>query len=168
MKISFMLLCFLILTISSKSQTFEQIGLSSNASQKGGNIYDLSDPKAVNIKVAVWGAVKSPGYYIIPDYTDAKTLISYAGGPLETAKLQDMRIYRIEKDSSNSILTFNYEDVVWEKELKTFKAAPAIKADDVLVIPTEQRFFLKDYMQYGFSIVSILLSAVSIFIILRR
>ena len=168
MKISFMLLCFLFLTTSSKSQNFEQPGLSWNKYLKGGNIIDISDPKAVNIKVAVWGAVRSPGYYIIPDYTDVKTLISYAGGPSDNAKLQDIRIFRTGKDSTNSIITFNYEDMVWEKELKTFKAAPLIKANDILVIPTEQRYLFRDYLQYGLNIVSILLSVVSLIIYSRR
>jgi len=164
MKIFFMFLFFLTLTISSNSQTLEQIGSSSNINMKGVNIFELSDPNVVNIKVAVWGAVKSPGYYTIPNYTDAMTLITFAGGPSESADLRNIRIYRSGNDTLNPILTFNYEDIISEKELKTFKAAPPIKAGDVLVIPTEQKFSIRDYIQYGFSIVSILLSVYLIII----
>lgn len=168
MKTSSILILFILIHFTAKAQMLEQIGSLNSSSPKGGSVFDLSDPKAVNIKVSVWGAVRNPGYYIIPDYTDMKIFISVAGGPLESAKLQDMRIFRVEKDSSVKIISFNFEDAMWGTELKNYKAAPALKAGDVLMIPAEQRYSFKDYLQYGFSIVSILLAVVNIIIISRR
>ena len=32
-------------------------------------LYDYSDPSSINIKVSVWGFLKYPGKYIVPQYT---------------------------------------------------------------------------------------------------
>ncbi len=34
-----------------------------------GGYYDYSDPESINIKVSVWGFVKYPGRYVIPEQT---------------------------------------------------------------------------------------------------
>ena len=54
----------------------------------------LSDGEQLNIKTYIWGQVKNPGLYIVPDNTDLITLISSAGGPTENAKLTKIRIVR--------------------------------------------------------------------------
>ena len=63
-----------------------------------GALFDYSDPQAVNIKVAVWGWVKYPGKYIIPSYCNVNDLLSYAGGPTDAAKLENLRLIRTEAD----------------------------------------------------------------------
>ena len=54
----------------------------------------LADGEQLNIKTYIWGQVKAPGLYIVPDNTDLITLISSAGGPTENAKLTKIRIVR--------------------------------------------------------------------------
>jgi polysaccharide biosynthesis/export protein len=130
--------------------------------QQKASIYDISDPKSVSMKVSVWGAVRNPGYYIIPDNTDFATLFSMAGGPTEESKLESIRIFRPGKDTSQAQIFFaNYEDLLWGKDLKTLKAAPKLLPGDMVIIPIEPKFFLKDYLSLG------LTSAATIFAILN-
>lgn len=134
-----------------------------------GAVYDYSDPQSVNIKVAVWGNVKFPGRYIVPDYTNAKDLLSYAGGPTDAALLEDLRIYRIKEDSSQEFISLNYNDLLWSKEPKKVPAAPQIKAGDVLLAPGEPRWYSRDYLAISLSIVSTLISlAILILNIVRK
>lgn len=54
----------------------------------------LQGSEKLKIPAYVWGQVRSPGLYIVPDDTNLLTLISLAGGPTENAKLSQVRIVR--------------------------------------------------------------------------
>ena len=54
----------------------------------------LASADQLKIKSYIWGQVRKPGLYIVPDDTDVLTLISLAGGPTENAKLSKVRIIR--------------------------------------------------------------------------
>jgi protein involved in polysaccharide export with SLBB domain len=150
--------------MSAYSQSSEELigsGLSPNLI-KSTTIFDLADPQAVNIKISVWGGVRSPGYYIVPNYTDMKTLISFAGGLTENSKADDLRIFRTQKDSTQELIKFNFEDLFQGENLQNFKAAPKLMAGDVVVIPLQQKFYLKDYLSLGLSSLAVILNIVYI------
>ena len=72
----------MLLSITLFAQDDLQVGKSiGQFYQNQGAFFDYSDPESVNIKVSVWGFVKYPGKYIIPHYSNAYDLLSYAGGP---------------------------------------------------------------------------------------
>lgn len=123
-----------------------------------GAVYDYSDPQSVNIKVAVWGNVRFPGRYIVPEYTNAKDLLSYSGGPTDAALLEDLKIYRTKEDSSQEFISINYNDLLWSKEPKKVIPAPQIKAGDVLLVPGEPRWYTRDYLSISLSVISTLIS----------
>lgn len=126
-------------------------GLPMLQNQKGA-IFDLSDPNAVNIKVSVWGAVKNPGYYIVPDYTNVNTLLSFAGGPTEISKLSDIKIFRVDKDSLNpKIIKFDYDGIFWNGTTENYKVPPSLLPGDIMFIPFESKIFLKDILSLGIS-----------------
>ncbi len=60
--------------------------------------YVYSGPSGIidqlKIYTYIWGQVRNPGLYLVPDNTDLLTLISLAGGPNENAKLTKVRIVR--------------------------------------------------------------------------
>ncbi|MFA5498823.1 MAG: SLBB domain-containing protein [Candidatus Cloacimonadia bacterium] len=58
----------------------------------------------LKIYTYIWGQVRSPGLYLVPDNTDLLTLISLAGGPNENAKMSRVRIVR---------QTENGEKIIW-------------------------------------------------------
>jgi len=77
-------------------------------SNNSGSVYlysgTLQGSEQLKIKTYIWGRVRNPGLYIIPDNTDLLTLISSAGGPLEDAKLSKIRIVRSIE---------NKEEIIW-------------------------------------------------------
>ncbi len=136
-----------------------QVGSNTNQlRQNQGALYDYSDPSSINIKVSVWGFVKYPGKYIIPVGSSVYDLLSYAGGPTEDAHLDDLRIFNTDEDSSQSMVKFNYNDLLWDENLKEFKSAPDLNAGDILLVPGSQRLYFKDYLQIGLSVFSALVS----------
>ena len=136
-----------------------QVGSNANQlRQNQGAFYDYSDPTSLNIKVSVWGFVKYPGKYVIPIESNVYDLLSYAGGPTEDAHLEDLRLFRTAEDSSQSMIKFNYNDLLWDENLKEFKSAPGLDAGDILLVPGSQRLYFKDYLQIGLSVFSALIS----------
>ena len=126
--------------------------------QQSGN-FDLSDPEAVNIKVSVWGWVKYTGKYTVPSYTTVIDLLSYAGGPSDAADLEDLRLYRVNEDSTQSMIKFNYNDLLYESKLESkYRKIPKLEAGDVLVIPGEPRLYFRDHFSIWMSIFSVLIS----------
>jgi hypothetical protein len=126
--------------------------------QSPGAFYDYSDPEAVNIKVSIWGFVKYPGKYIIPYYSNAYDLLSYSGGPEDDANLDELRIFRISKDSVQSFIKLDYNDFLWNENLTSEKAAPQLIAGDILLVPGEDRLYFRDYLSLSLSIFSVLIS----------
>lgn len=56
--------------------------------------YILGDNDVLLINVNLWGHVQKPGIYSIPSSFGIIDLLSSAGGPLKTARLNDVRIIR--------------------------------------------------------------------------
>lgn len=124
-----------------------------------GGYFNYSDPEAININVSIWGWVKYPGRYKVPIYTTALDLLSFAGGPTDAADLEDLRIYRVNEDSTQSMVRFNYNDLVYESRLESqYRKVPKLEAGDVLVIPGEPRLYFKDHFSIWMSIFSVLIS----------
>jgi hypothetical protein len=126
-----------------------------------GGFFDCSDPSAVNIKVAVWGFVKFPGKYIIPVYSKINDLISYAGGPSDEARLEEMRIVRTDTSNSKQIIyNLNFRDFLMDADVTVDSSFQSLKAGDVLLVSGSPRFYLKDYIGTILSIVSVLISII--------
>jgi hypothetical protein len=153
------LVLFLICVLNLFAQDEVQFGTNLNQlRQSQGGYYDYSDPDAVNIKVSVWGFVRYPGKYIIPYYNNAFDLLSYAGGPTEDAKLEDIRIFRIQEDSTQVFINLDYNDFLWNEELTSEKLAPGIRGGDILLVPGEERLYFRDYFTITLSVLSVLIS----------
>lgn len=56
--------------------------------------YYLGEQDELLIKVNIWGLVRRPGQYMVPKDTDLISLISFAGGPLDQAKMKKVKIIR--------------------------------------------------------------------------
>jgi SLBB domain len=133
-----------------------------------GGFYDYSDPESINIKVSVWGFVKYPGRYIIPDYTSVVDLMSYVGGPTDDSNLEDIRIYRIDDNKNEQMIPIDFNDLMWEDGLEDkYKKIPKIKPSDILVVPGEPRLYFKDWFGIGLSVFSALISLTILIITIR-
>jgi hypothetical protein len=124
-----------------------------------GGYYNYSDPEAVNVKVSVWGWVKYTGKYTVPSYSTVADLLSYAGGPTDAADLEDLRIYRINDDSTQTMIKFTYNDLLYESKLESkFRKVPKLEAGDILVVPGEPRLYFRDHFSMWMSVFSVLIS----------
>ena len=56
--------------------------------------YQIGDDDELLIKVNIWGLVRMPGQYLVPNNTDLISLISYAGGPTESAQTKKVKLVR--------------------------------------------------------------------------
>lgn len=121
--------------------------------------FDLSDPDAVNIKVAVWGFVRYPGKYLVPTYTTILDLLSFAGGPSNDSHLDDLRLYKTKEDGSQEMFVFNFNDLLWEAKLDSkSRKIPFIEAGDILVVPGSPRYYARDLVSMWATILSALIS----------
>jgi polysaccharide export outer membrane protein len=156
----FIFLLLAALSISAQTKDYELgadvLGMRSVTQ---GGYFNYSDPEAINIGVSVWGWVKYPGRYKVPIYTTVSDLLSFAGGPSDAADLEDLRLYRVNADSSQSIIKFNYNDLLYESQLETkYRKIPKLDAGDILVVPGEPRLYFKDHFSIWMSVFSVLIS----------
>lgn len=158
MKKLFALILLLPLTLLSQVKDYE-LGAPLRAYQQGGGYFDYSDQFSVNMTVSVWGFVKYPGRYKIPTETNVVDFLSYAGGPTDDALLDDLRIYRVNSDGAQELIKFNYNDLLWEEGLISYKKeVPELKVGDILVVPGSPRLYFKDWFSITLSVVSTLIS----------
>jgi len=162
--ITFLIILFAF-NIISFAQEDIQIGksLRTNEWYRGG-LYDYSDPDGINIKVLVWGYVHYPGQYIIPSISSVNDLLALAGGPVQNANLDQLRLFRINADSSQSMIQFDYNDLLWNSNLRRPVKIPNLKAGDILLVPGSERYFFLDYFRLALTIVSTL-SSVAVLLI---
>jgi hypothetical protein len=163
MKIKILAVFFLVAGFYSfiYSQDDVQIGSNQgnfNRSYNGG-LFDYSDPSAVNIKVQLWGYVRFSGYYIVPAGTSINELISFAGGPTEDADLTDIRVTKIKEGSQSMIMRYNYNDLMWEDyDPNTEIKYTGLQAGDIVVVPGEPRYFVREDIAFYLGIVTTLAS----------
>jgi len=158
-----LILTFFLLIFSSIGAQVKDYELGSstlfNRYNQASGYFDFSDPEAVNIKVSVWGFVRYPGKYVVPTYTTVIDLLSYAGGPTDAAHLDDLRIYRINEDSTQVLIKIDYNDIMYESELKkAYKKPPTLEAGDILVVPGAPRLYTRDKVSIWVSVLSALIS----------
>jgi hypothetical protein len=164
--ILFTLLLATVFSIHLYSQDNIQIGNPYGITryQSQGGLYDYSDPSSINIKVQLWGYVKFPGYYVVPDGSSINELISLAGGPDADALLNDVRVMKFKEDSSTVIQKYNYNELMWEDGDKSEIRFVPLQAGDVVVVPGEPRYFLRQDISFYLSIVTALASVAALLI----
>jgi protein involved in polysaccharide export with SLBB domain len=70
--------------------------------------YILGSNDVLLITINLWGHVQKPGIYSIPSSFGIIDLLSSAGGPLSTARLNDVRIIR----KNQEVITLNLEEFI--------------------------------------------------------
>lgn len=136
-----------------------QIG-SPNATRpsSAGALYDYSVGNTINIKVQLWGYVRFPGFYIVPEGTSVNELISVAGGPTEDANLNDIRVVKLKEGSQTTMMKYNYNDLVWEDKISNQIDYISLNAGDIVVVPGEPRYFVREDVTFYLGILSALAS----------
>jgi hypothetical protein len=124
---AFFLMYFLVLTIC--------VNLSYGQDEKypRGAQYFLGTNDQLLIKVNIWGFVAKPGQYLIPSDTDLISLISFAGGPIEGAKLSKIKLIRSieQKGKNQNVLTVDVKKFADKGDASII---PRIKPGDTIII----------------------------------
>jgi hypothetical protein len=158
-----MILTFISINLVYSQPDREQVGNENLLNISGGAFYNYAQKNKVNIEVNIWGYVKHPGKYLIPKGVTVQDLISYAGGPLVDANLDQIKLYRPKNDSlfieSDLIIRLNYDDLFWEEQVGSKgKKNPVLLPGDILIFPGEPRLFFKENLSIILSIASVLIS----------
>ncbi|MEA2076815.1 MAG: SLBB domain-containing protein [Candidatus Marinimicrobia bacterium] len=86
------------------------------------------------IPVKVWGEVVSPGIYDVPIGYDLLGILSVAGGPINSAKLTNVKVirgYRLNKDEPIVV----YVDLANYIETGDESLIPEIRGGDTIMVP---------------------------------
>jgi protein involved in polysaccharide export with SLBB domain len=89
-------------------------GLGPALSTSAASYYFVSKPGELTMQVNIWGYVRNPGRYEIPTSTDIVQLVSFAGGPIQDAKLDEVKVTRFlrrETGISRGEFFVNLEDL---------------------------------------------------------
>lgn len=118
--------------------------------------YFLGNQDQVLMAVNVWGFVQKPGQYMVPYDTDLISLLSYAGGPREEAKITDVRVVRSVVSSSRDTT----EEVI-EVDVKTFLETgesdliPVLRPGDTVVVSGTTFHFASRFFDFAWRIAAI-------------
>jgi hypothetical protein len=143
-KIAFIPLLLFCAICNSFSQT------SGGQIQSGAAQYVLGAQDEVLMPVNVWGFVIKPGQYMVPYDTDLVSLLSYAGGPREEAKIKEIKIVR------NS--TMAASDSVFVIDVKKFiknadqNQNPVLKPGDTIVVSGTTFHFISNFFEFAYRI----------------
>ncbi len=165
----FLPVALIILSVTNSFSQDSSLIMGRKDYQNSAAIFDLSDPTGVNIEVDLWGFVRLPGRYRIPINTTFMALMSYAGGPMENTKLEDMRIIRTDSTGKTNVIVLNYGDLLWEEHIRNQKREnPVMQAGDIVIIPEERRYTLRDNLQFYIPVITSLLTIATFIITVSR
>ncbi|MCS7014365.1 MAG: hypothetical protein RMI34_05495 [Chloroherpetonaceae bacterium] len=128
--------------------------------------YFFGQEQGILIDVNLWGQVGRPGKYYVPYATDLVSLLSIAGGPATTAKLDDIRIIRYARADTAVIEKVVRVDV--EKFIETGEQSfPALLRGDTVIVPGGPISVLNTIVTITNAVFSIV-NAIFLIVILNR
>ena len=135
-----------------------------------GAVYDLSDPTGVNIEVNLWGFVRLPGRYRVPLNTNFLDIMSFAGGPLEDSKLEDIRLIRTDTNGKGvAVIKLNYGDLLWDDQVKTGnRLNPVLKSGDIIIVPEQRRYTFRDNFLFYLPVLTSIITLATFILTVRK
>ena len=108
--------------------------------------YFLGTNDQLLIKVNIWGFVAKPGQYLVPSDTDLISLISFAGGPVEGAKLGSIKLIRSElnKGKRQKVLSINVKKFMNNGDNSVI---PHLKPGDTIIINGSRWYHFSKYLE---------------------
>lgn len=93
--------------------------------------YYLGSSDELLIPVNIWGFVQKPGQYMVPDNTDLVALLSFAGGPNENARLNEIKIIRNDPKRGNVVYKIDVKKYV---ETADQRLIPTLRPGDTIIV----------------------------------
>jgi hypothetical protein len=150
-----LLLSFLILMNSEYARA--QVSASGASDQGRAAQYFLGDRDQVLMPVNVWGFVNKPGQYMVPYETDLISLLSYAGGPQEEAKIKSIKLVRGVKTINGQKDQPEVIEVDVKKYLKTGQSdiIPVLKPGDTVVVNGSTFHFVNRFFDFTWRVATL-------------
>ncbi|MBN1996282.1 hypothetical protein JW935_01935 [candidate division KSB1 bacterium] len=106
----------------------------------------------VLMAVNVWGFVVKPGQYMVPYNTDLISLLSYAGGPREEAKIKSIKIVRVSEKEGRKVINVDVNEF-----LKTAKTdIPVLLPGDTVVVSGTTFYFIRQLFDFTWRVATVL------------
>jgi hypothetical protein len=139
----------------------------------GATIYNFSNPNKVNFEVIVWGGVKLPGKYIVPEGTTLIDVLTLTGGPSNEGIIASFKLIRGRdvngKYTSTEVLNLNYSDFFKrEQTTQLVKTNPLLRPGDIIVFPIEEEKNFWFYTKEVLAVLTPLLSLASLIITISK
>lgn len=109
--------------------------------------YFLGSQDQVLMAVNVWGFVHKPGQYMVPYETDLISLLSFAGGPREEARIKSIRLVRPDNGSGQPQVI----EVDVKKYLQNGLAGeiPVLRPGDTVVVSGTSFHFVNQFFEFA-------------------
>ena len=130
-------------------------------SYQAASVYRFAEPGDIISKVNVWGAVRNPGLYEVPEGTRLSTLLSLAGGPAITERRnRDRRTITLRLIREGEARRGAVFESLMENEILVSDDDPVLQEGDVLAVEilVRQRFSWKDAFPIVAAIASVALA----------
>jgi hypothetical protein len=93
------------------------------------------------VPVSIWGEVRTPGYYNVPDGSDVTRLISYAGGPTEFANLGTVRLTRPGAGGDDAVDVDAYLDT------GDVAKSPVLQPGDTVYVRRNKKYTWREFVK---------------------
>lgn len=138
-----------------------------------GSYYRYVGATEIGMRVQVWGALRAPGYYEIPQGTSLTRVLSLAGGPAfsrerERGERRTIRLQLFRPSADTMAVVFEQQML---NDVAQLTRNPALQEGDLVVVNVSVRRRedrLRDIAPYIVSGASILASIVSAIIVSRN
>lgn len=107
--------------------------------------YYLGAEDELLVPVNIWGFVRNPGQYMVPNNTELISLLSFAGGPTESAKISSIRIVRSDPKFGNK---------VWKVDVKKYletgdeRIIPILKPGDTVIVKGSTFHWISKFFEF--------------------
>jgi len=134
-----------LLIIITSTISFSQTSTPTQGS--GAAQYILGGRDQVLMAVNIWGFVGKPGQYMVPYGTDLISLLSYAGGPREEAKIKSIKVVRggDGEEQQGEVIEVNVKEFL---EKGNNKSIPTLKPGDTVVVSGTTFNFVRNSLEF--------------------
>ena len=138
---------FFLLIVLSLLFVNNMLGFGQDQKYPRGAQYFLGTDDQLLIKVNIWGFVAKPGQYLVPSDTDLISLISFAGGPRDGAKLSSIKIIRAKESdkAKDTILDINVKKYIKSGEESLI---PQLQPGDTIIISGSKWYHFSNFLGF--------------------
>jgi len=139
------IITIVILIFITSTFLFSQTNTATQGS--GAAQYILGGRDQVLMAVNVWGFVGKPGQYMVPYGTDLISLLSYAGGPREEAKIKSIKVVRggDGENKQGEVIEVNVKEFL---EKGNNASIPKLKPGDTVVVSGTTFNFVRNSLEF--------------------